>query len=70
MERRGAPRALGREAHAFVDVLDLAFILRRCGEIECAVMIDRPFYPTDSPARAYFDRAALSAPAARELGYA
>ena len=44
---------------AFVDVLDVAFMLRRTGAIEDAVKIDHPFYLTVDTARACFALAGL-----------
>jgi 2-polyprenyl-3-methyl-5-hydroxy-6-metoxy-1,4-benzoquinol methylase len=62
---RAIRETLGPDGHVFVDILDLALVLRVSGEIEGAVKIDHPFYVTDSTARAYFHRAALRVVAER-----
>jgi 2-polyprenyl-3-methyl-5-hydroxy-6-metoxy-1,4-benzoquinol methylase len=45
---------IGPGGRAFVDVLDFATAIRRCGSIEGAVKIDHPVYLTRETARAYF----------------
>lgn len=56
-------RALGRvlapDGHAFVDVLDLGFMMRRRRAIEGAVKIDHPYYLTRQTAVGYFALAGL-----------
>jgi SAM-dependent methyltransferase len=49
--------ALG--GRAFVDALDVRFMIRRRGGVEEAVKIDHPFYLTRETARAYFDQVGL-----------
>jgi SAM-dependent methyltransferase len=51
--------------HAFVDVLDVTWVMARQGTIEGAVKIDHPFYLTRATALAYFDRAGLDVVAER-----
>jgi SAM-dependent methyltransferase len=48
---------LGQGGHAFVDVLDIEFMLRRRGSIEEVVKVDHPYYLTRATACGYFDRA-------------
>jgi SAM-dependent methyltransferase len=59
----GTVRALGRvlapDGHAFVDVLDLGFMMRRRGAIEGAVKIDHPYYLTRETAVGFFTLAGL-----------
>jgi len=50
---------------AFVDVLDVAFMLRRRGEIEGAVKVDHPFYLTRATGRAYLVQAGFEVVAER-----
>jgi SAM-dependent methyltransferase len=57
--------ALAPQGRAFVDVLDLGFMLRRRGSIEGAVKIDHPFYLTRETALAAFRRAGLEPTAER-----
>jgi hypothetical protein len=45
---------------AFVDALDVALAVRRCGSIEGAVKVDHPYYLTRDTARAYFDKVGLT----------
>jgi len=40
--------------HAFIDILDVGFMLDRTGSIERAVKIDHPYYLTPATAEAYF----------------
>lgn len=58
LDLRAALAALRRvtapDGQAFVDVLDVSFVLRRAGSIEGAAKIDHPFYLTGSTARALF----------------
>jgi SAM-dependent methyltransferase len=57
----GAIRAmLAPEGRAFVDVLDVGFMMRRRGSIEGAVKIDHPFYLTRHTARALFTASGLA----------
>jgi SAM-dependent methyltransferase len=50
---------LAPNGRAFVDVLDVEFMVRRRGSIEGAVKIDHPYYLTRATACAYFARAGL-----------
>jgi 2-polyprenyl-3-methyl-5-hydroxy-6-metoxy-1,4-benzoquinol methylase len=50
---------------AFVDVLDVVLVSRRCGSIEDAVKIDHPYYLMRETARAYFARSGLRVEAER-----
>jgi 2-polyprenyl-3-methyl-5-hydroxy-6-metoxy-1,4-benzoquinol methylase len=52
-------RMLGPDGRAFVDVLDVGFMMRRHGGIEGAVKVDHPFYLTRRTALAYFAVAGL-----------
>lgn len=61
-------RALAPEGRAFVDVLDVGFMLRRRGSIEGALKLDHPYYLTRDTALAYFSRAGL-APTAERLSH-
>jgi SAM-dependent methyltransferase len=56
------------EGNAFVDVLDVRFMMRRRGSIEGAVKIDHPFYLTRSTALGHFARAGLSVESERLAG--
>jgi len=58
-------RLMAPGGRAFVDVLDVLSVGRRCGSIEGAVKIDHPFYLMRETALAYFDRAGLAARAER-----
>jgi SAM-dependent methyltransferase len=60
--------AVAPDGRMFVDVLDLAFALRRHGRVEEAVKIDHPFYLTAPTARAYFARSGLTVVAERLSG--
>jgi hypothetical protein len=62
---QGIRALLSSAGHAFVDVLDLMFMARRCGSVEEAVKIDHPYYLTRETAIAYFDRAGLGVVAER-----
>lgn len=53
-------RWLAPAGRAFVDVLDVDFMLRRTGAIEWAVKIDHPYYLTRETALAFFARAGLA----------
>jgi 2-polyprenyl-3-methyl-5-hydroxy-6-metoxy-1,4-benzoquinol methylase len=55
---------LGADGHAFVDVLDFEFAMRRRG-IEGAVKIDHPYYLTRQTAVAYFTKSAFEVVAER-----
>ena len=56
---------LAEEGRAFVDVLDVLWVLARQGRIEDAYKIDHPFYLTRATALAYFARAGLAVTAER-----
>jgi 2-polyprenyl-3-methyl-5-hydroxy-6-metoxy-1,4-benzoquinol methylase len=45
--------------HAFVDILDVSWVLARQGAIEGSYKVDHPFYLTRATALAYFARAGL-----------
>ncbi|MGI8660839.1 MAG: class I SAM-dependent methyltransferase [Thermoleophilaceae bacterium] len=51
--------------HAYVDVVDLLFALRRQGRVDAAVKIDHPHYLTRATALAFFARAGLRVVAER-----
>jgi 2-polyprenyl-3-methyl-5-hydroxy-6-metoxy-1,4-benzoquinol methylase len=51
--------------HAFVDVLDVSWVLARTGAIEDSYKIDHPFYLTRLTARAYFARTGFDVVAER-----
>lgn len=51
--------------HAYVDVVDLLFAIRRQGSVEGAVKIDHPHYLTRATALAFFARAGLAVVAER-----
>lgn len=53
-------RMMAPGGHAYIDIVDLNFMLRRCGEIEGVVKVDHPYYLTRDTARAYFDKAGLN----------
>jgi SAM-dependent methyltransferase len=46
--------------HAFVDILDVSWVLARQGTIEAAYKIDHPFYLTRATALGYFAQAGLA----------
>jgi SAM-dependent methyltransferase len=52
-------RWVGSGGHAFVDVLDVDFVMARCGGIEGAAKIDHPFMLTRDTALAFFRKAGL-----------
>lgn len=56
---------LAEGGHAFVDVLDVAWVLARRGSIEEAYKVDHPFYLTRATALAYFDLTGLEVVAER-----
>jgi SAM-dependent methyltransferase len=56
---------LAEGGHAFVDVLDVAWVLARRGTIEEAYKVDHPFYLTRGTALAYFDLVGLEVVAER-----
>lgn len=56
---------LAEGGHAFVDVLDVAWVLARRGSIEEAYKVDHPFYLTRATALAYFALAGLEVVAER-----
>jgi SAM-dependent methyltransferase len=58
-------RLLAPGGRAFVDVLDVEFMLRRRGAIEGAVKIDHPYYLVRATAEAFFARAGLEPRAER-----
>jgi SAM-dependent methyltransferase len=70
LDLRGTLAALARmtapDGRAFVDVLDVGFMVRRTGAIEGAIKIDHPYYLTAATARACFALAGL-APVAERL---
>jgi SAM-dependent methyltransferase len=47
-------RMLAPDGHAFVDVLDFGFMMRRRGSVEGAAKIDHPYYLTRDTAIAFF----------------
>jgi len=51
---------LAPDGHAFIDVLDVQFMIQRRGSAEGASKIDHPFYLTRETAIAYFSGAGLS----------
>lgn len=51
--------------HAFVDILDVGFMVRRTGSIERVVKIDHPYYLTRPTAVAFFDLAGYTIVAER-----
>jgi SAM-dependent methyltransferase len=53
---------------AFVDVLDVGFMLRRRGSIEGAVKVDHPFYLTRATGRAFLEQAGFAVAAERMSG--
>ena len=59
---------LAPEGRAFVDVLDVGFMMRRRGSIEGAVKIDHPYYLTRPTAQAYFATAGLGVVSERMSG--
>jgi len=61
-------RMTANGGHAFVDVLDVSFMLRRRGQIESAVKIDHPYYLTRETAAGYFARTGLEITAERLSG--
>ena len=52
----GVRRMLAPDGHAFIDVLDAGFMMRRRAQIEGAVKVDHPYYLTRDTALAYFAR--------------
>jgi len=52
-------RMMGESGYAFIDVLDVGFMMRRRGSIEGAVKIDHPYYLGRETANAYFDLAGM-----------
>jgi SAM-dependent methyltransferase len=65
---RAIRRALHADGHAFVDILDLAFVLEHSQSVEEAVKIDHPHYLTRATALAFFTRAGLLVAAERLSG--
>src|SRR4051794_26369533 len=53
--------ALAPGGHAFVDVLDVDWVVEREGSLERAVKVDHPYYLDARTARAFFARAGLEA---------
>jgi SAM-dependent methyltransferase len=60
--------ALAPDGSAFVDILDVGFMLRRRGSIEGAVKVDHPYYLTRATALAFFRSAGLE-PVAERLSH-
>jgi SAM-dependent methyltransferase len=58
-------RSVTPSGRVFVDVLDVGFVTRRAGAVECAVKIDHPYYLTRATACAFFDRTGLDIVAER-----
>ncbi len=58
-------RWIAPSGHAYVDVLDVGFMVRRRGSIEGAVKIDHPYYLTRATAVAYLARAGFGIVAER-----
>jgi SAM-dependent methyltransferase len=56
---RALREMLGPDGHAFVDVLDVSFMLRRRGAIEGAVKVDHPYYFTRATALGLFSKVGL-----------
>lgn len=50
---------LSDAGHAFVDVLDISWVLARQGAVEAAYKVDHPFYLTRATAQAYFAKVGL-----------
>ncbi len=61
-------RMVADEGVAFVDVLDIGFMLRRRGQIEGAVKVDHPFYLTRATGRAFLEQAGFAVVAERMSG--
>jgi len=59
---------LAEGGQAFVDVLDVGFMMRRRGSVEGAVKVDHPYYLTRATAEAFFARAGLEPVAERMSG--
>jgi SAM-dependent methyltransferase len=62
---RSIRRSVAPGGRAFIDVLDVEFMMRRRGSIEGAVKIDHPFSLTRATALAYFTQAGLRPTAER-----
>jgi SAM-dependent methyltransferase len=58
-------RMVADDGTAFVDVLDVGFMLRRRGRIEGAVKVDHPYYLTRATGRAYLEQAGFAVAAER-----
>ncbi|MGH3118157.1 MAG: class I SAM-dependent methyltransferase [Gaiellales bacterium] len=58
-------RFIGDEGAAFVDVLDVAWVLASRGVIEDSYKVDHPYYLTRATARAYFEKVGLGVTAER-----
>ena len=58
-------RMVADDGAAFVDVLDVGFMVRRRGQIEGAVKVDHPFYLTRATGRAFLERAGFAVAAER-----
>lgn len=52
-------RFIGSDGFAFIDVLDVAWVLARQGAVEAAYKVDHPHYLTRATACAYFERVGL-----------
>lgn len=61
-------RMVADDGAAFVDVLDVGFMLRRRGRIEGAVKVDHPFYLTRATGRAFLAQAGFAVAAERMSG--
>lgn len=62
---RAIRSVLAPDGRAFVDVLDVLWVLARTGTIEASYKIDHPYYLTRATALAYFARAGLEVVAER-----
>jgi 2-polyprenyl-3-methyl-5-hydroxy-6-metoxy-1,4-benzoquinol methylase len=58
-------RLVADDGHVFVDVLDLAWSLRRHGAVEAVVKVDHPYYLTRDTARAFLTLTGLEVVAER-----
>jgi SAM-dependent methyltransferase len=56
----GMRRMVADGGHAFVDVLDVGFMLERRGTIEGAVKVDHPYYLTRTTGRAFLKQAGFA----------
>ena len=58
-------RFIGSDGWAFIDVLDVEWVLARQGSVEGAYKVDHPYYLTRATAGAYFESVGLSVVAER-----